>query len=316
MRRAISGRGRRRGCCGCGGRCSRRRGSRRRSSGSRTRAGGGRACRRSRRGRGAGRWRWGWRSSRVAARSAWCRAGRWGCRSRRSRWCGSRRGRGAGGHAGLALVIWRRSAGQRWRRAGARRRLAGPRVGRGRFSVRLGPRGQRVRPTRCDPGGRGDDRLAVRRRAGGTAGGRHVRRALPDRADGRARGDGDGVPGARRDGRGRGRAEDPRRGGDGGKDQLEWFRREVRLARRITHPNVARTHDMGEQNGAHYITMEFVEGTTLQELLRVRDGEGEGAAGRPAQAAGAGRRAGGPHRAGRSARGWRRRTRRGWCTAT
>ena len=50
-------------------------------------------------------------------------------------------------------------------------------------------------------------------------------------------------------------------------DQLEWFRREVRLARRITHPNVARTHDMGEQAGAHYITMEFVEGTTLHDLL-------------------------------------------------
>ncbi len=54
-----------------------------------------------------------------------------------------------------------------------------------------------------------------------------------------------------------------------GGDQLEWFRREVRLARRISHPNVARTHDMGEQSGAHYITMEFVEGTTLQDLLRV-----------------------------------------------
>ena len=64
----------------------------------------------------------------------------------------------------------------------------------------------------------------------------------------------------------------------GGSDQMEWFRREVRLARRITHPNVARTHDMGEQAGAHYITMEFVEGTTLQDLLRaaVPAGEGEG----------------------------------------
>jgi serine/threonine protein kinase len=66
----------------------------------------------------------------------------------------------------------------------------------------------------------------------------------------------------------------------GGTDQMEWFRREVRLARRITHPNVARTHDMGEQGGAHYITMEFVEGTTLQELLRLRVGEGAGGAAR------------------------------------
>ncbi len=53
-------------------------------------------------------------------------------------------------------------------------------------------------------------------------------------------------------------------------DQLEWFRREVRLARRITHPNVARTHDMGEQGGTHYITMELVEGTTLHALLGAR----------------------------------------------
>ncbi len=54
----------------------------------------------------------------------------------------------------------------------------------------------------------------------------------------------------------------------GSGDQLEWFRREVRLARKITHPNVARTHDMGEQAGAHYITMEFIEGKTLQDILR------------------------------------------------
>ena len=73
----------------------------------------------------------------------------------------------------------------------------------------------------------------------------------------------------------------------GSGDQIEWFRREVRLARRITHPNVARTHDMGEQAGAHYITMEFVEGTTLQDLLRTREaaaGEGEGEGKRRRQA--------------------------------
>jgi serine/threonine protein kinase/tetratricopeptide (TPR) repeat protein len=56
---------------------------------------------------------------------------------------------------------------------------------------------------------------------------------------------------------------------------LEWFRREVRLARRISHPNVARTHDIGEQAGTHYITMEFVEGHTLDDLLRVRGDDGE-----------------------------------------
>jgi len=61
-------------------------------------------------------------------------------------------------------------------------------------------------------------------------------------------------------------------------DQLEWFRREVRLARRITHPNIARTHDMGEQAGIHYITMEFVEGTTLHDLLGESSEQGDGTA--------------------------------------
>ena len=44
---------------------------------------------------------------------------------------------------------------------------------------------------------------------------------------------------------------------------------------------------MGEQGGAHYITMEFVEGTTLQDLLRASDEEGRARASgdRPARAA-------------------------------
>ena len=42
---------------------------------------------------------------------------------------------------------------------------------------------------------------------------------------------------------------------DGGLDQ---FRAEVRLAREVTHPNVARVHDIGEVDGRH--TMEFVDG--------------------------------------------------------
>ncbi|HEY8379542.1 MAG TPA: protein kinase [Nannocystis sp.] len=49
---------------------------------------------------------------------------------------------------------------------------------------------------------------------------------------------------------------------------VEAFRREVRLARRISHPNVARTHDLGEHGGSPFLIMEFVEGSTLQDLLR------------------------------------------------
>lgn len=51
---------------------------------------------------------------------------------------------------------------------------------------------------------------------------------------------------------------------------LERFRAEVRLARRITHPSVVRTHDLGEAGGVHYLTMEYVEGLTARALLDSR----------------------------------------------
>jgi serine/threonine protein kinase len=51
---------------------------------------------------------------------------------------------------------------------------------------------------------------------------------------------------------------------------LERFKSEIRLARRISHRNVVRTHDLGEMNGLYYITMEFVEGTSLKDLIRTR----------------------------------------------
>lgn len=51
---------------------------------------------------------------------------------------------------------------------------------------------------------------------------------------------------------------------------LERFKEEIRLARRITHRNVVRTHDLGEVDGVYYITMEFVEGANLKDLIRKR----------------------------------------------
>ena len=48
---------------------------------------------------------------------------------------------------------------------------------------------------------------------------------------------------------------------------LDRFKQEIRLARRITHPNVLRTHDLGEWNGLKFLSMEFVEGQTLERLL-------------------------------------------------
>jgi serine/threonine-protein kinase len=49
---------------------------------------------------------------------------------------------------------------------------------------------------------------------------------------------------------------------------LERFKQELRLARRITHRNVVRTYDLGEVEGIYYITMEFVQGTTVASLIR------------------------------------------------
>lgn len=48
---------------------------------------------------------------------------------------------------------------------------------------------------------------------------------------------------------------------------VERFLREVRLARRVTHPNVARVHDVGSAEGRWYLTMECVVGRTLRDLL-------------------------------------------------
>lgn len=51
---------------------------------------------------------------------------------------------------------------------------------------------------------------------------------------------------------------------------VERFKTEIRLARRISHRNVVRTHDLGEWNGIYFLTMEYVEGLTVRELLDQR----------------------------------------------
>jgi len=51
---------------------------------------------------------------------------------------------------------------------------------------------------------------------------------------------------------------------------LQRFKDEIRLARKITHRNVVRTHDLGEVEGMYYITMEFIEGQSLKHLIQSR----------------------------------------------
>ncbi|MBL9021009.1 MAG: protein kinase [Myxococcales bacterium] len=54
--------------------------------------------------------------------------------------------------------------------------------------------------------------------------------------------------------------------GDHG-DAVEALRAEVRLARKVTHPNVVRIHDLVETDGTVFLTMELCEGTDLRRVL-------------------------------------------------
>jgi HAMP domain-containing protein len=53
----------------------------------------------------------------------------------------------------------------------------------------------------------------------------------------------------------------------GDASQLERLKGELKLARKITHPNVLRTHDFGDIEGVPFISMEYVRGITLRYLL-------------------------------------------------
>ena len=55
-------------------------------------------------------------------------------------------------------------------------------------------------------------------------------------------------------------SEDPKR--------LEYFHNEVRLARQVSHPNVCRVYDIGEVDGQHFLSMEYVDGEDLATLIR------------------------------------------------
>ena len=49
---------------------------------------------------------------------------------------------------------------------------------------------------------------------------------------------------------------------------LARFHAEVRIARQVSHPNVCRVYDIGEVDGATFLSMEYVDGEDLRSLLR------------------------------------------------
>jgi len=53
------------------------------------------------------------------------------------------------------------------------------------------------------------------------------------------------------------------------RDTLERFSNEIRLARRIGHRNVCKMFDIGEAEGAHFITMEYVQGEDLKSMIQM-----------------------------------------------
>ena len=51
---------------------------------------------------------------------------------------------------------------------------------------------------------------------------------------------------------------------------MERFRNEIRLARKVSHRNIVRTHDFGKVDDVYFVTMEYVQGMTLRALLDSR----------------------------------------------
>jgi serine/threonine-protein kinase len=51
---------------------------------------------------------------------------------------------------------------------------------------------------------------------------------------------------------------------------LKNFLREAKSAAQLNHPNIVTVYDAGEQDGRYYIAMEYVDGTTLKEILKRR----------------------------------------------
>jgi len=51
-------------------------------------------------------------------------------------------------------------------------------------------------------------------------------------------------------------------------DYRQRLRQEVRLARRVSHPNVCRVHDLGQHEQQLFVTMELLRGPTLRSVMR------------------------------------------------
>src|SRR2546430_4084466 len=56
---------------------------------------------------------------------------------------------------------------------------------------------------------------------------------------------------------------------------LDMFLDEARLAARLNHPNVVHTYEVGENDGAYFIAMEYLDGQPLNKIIRDMAKRGE-----------------------------------------
>ena len=49
------------------------------------------------------------------------------------------------------------------------------------------------------------------------------------------------------------------------------FQREALAVSNLSHPNIVEVYDVGEEDGSHYIVMEYIEGKKLKQLLKKRE---------------------------------------------
>jgi serine/threonine protein kinase len=56
----------------------------------------------------------------------------------------------------------------------------------------------------------------------------------------------------------------------GDEEAVARFKQEAKSARRLTHPNIVRIFDIGEEEGRKYISMEFIDGEDLRQLITTK----------------------------------------------
>jgi serine/threonine protein kinase len=61
---------------------------------------------------------------------------------------------------------------------------------------------------------------------------------------------------------------------------LTRFTREARAAAALHHPHLVTVHTVGEEQGVHFMAMEYVDGPTLAEVIRAEEGKGQEAGGK------------------------------------